>query len=552
MFFAKTRLFLRQLFRLLEILNVILRHAFREWVSHQKFLRKYIKSKDANQEEVTRTPERLRLAIEELGPTFIKFGQILADRPDLITANFRLELKKLQATAKPLDDDDAIELIEREIGGSVNDIFASFNKKHIASASIGQVYRATLKSGEEVAIKIQRPNIEEKIKLDLLLMAYLAKRLVKKYPELAVMDVLTVVKEFNKSIFDELNYLNEASNIMRFRQMFEGDDRVHIPDVHHDLTTKRILVMEFIDGVSPDKLEKMDAMGIDRKVIARNGADILLTQILKHGFFHADPHAGNLFVLPGNVISFIDFGMVGNLKQRHISFIAEFSLGLMKKDPSGLAKAMLKLTDRKYFDQMEELEFEMEKILQRFAYLPVKKINIAQVLQESINVIAQFRLKIPSSFFMLMKSIATIEKFAVDLDPNLALVEIMQKHAVFILKKRYGLKQMAGSLYKAVGDYVNLVRDLPSEVNEILYKMKEGKLVHEIDLQNKDFFKDTFIKIAYRIATALVLGFLLIASTMIMIWGEGERPIANMFLFVTGILSFIVIFKWGFKANKDD
>jgi len=550
MFFGKTRLFFRQLFRLFEILGVIIRHSFREWVSHQRYLRKYLKSVDANQEQVSRTPERLRLAIEELGPTFIKFGQILADRPDLITANFRKELKKLQATAKPISDSEGIDLIEIELGDSIENVFSSFNKKHIASASIGQVYTAVLKNGKKVAIKIQRPNIEDKIRLDLLLMTFLAKKMVKRYPELAVMDVVTVIEEFNKSIFDELNYLNEASNIVRFRQMFENDERVHIPEVYHDYTTKRILVMEFVDGISPDKLDEMEAAGIDRKIIANTGADVLLTQILKHGFFHADPHAGNIFVLPGNVISFIDFGMVGNLKQRHIHFIAEFTLGLLRKDPKNLAKAMLKLSDIKYFDQMEELEFEMEKIIQRFGYLPVKQINIASVLQESVNVIVRFRLKIPSSFFMLLKSIATIEKFAIELDPELALVSIMKKHAVGILKKRYGIKQMASNLYNAVGDYFNLIRDFPSEVNEILYKVKEGKLIHEVDLKNTDFFRETLITITYRISIVVLLGFLLIGGVMVTIWGDPSKGLSKFIVWFSAILSFVIVIKWGLKSLK--
>ena len=552
MFFLKTRSFFRQLFRFLEIAGVLLRYVLREWVYKQRFLRKNLKSKELNPDKARSTPERLRMAIEELGPTFIKFGQILADRPDIISESLRSELKKLQATAKPMQEYVAIELIERELGGTVDEVFESFEREHLASASIGQVYRATLKNGKKVVIKIQRPNIDGKIKLDLLLMDILAKWMTKRYPELAMMNILTVIKEFSTSIFNELNYLTEASNIMRFKQMFEGDDRVHMPDVYHEFTTKRILVMEFIEGVPPDQLEKMDQMGINRKVIAHNGADILLTQILKYGFFHADPHAGNIFVLPGNVISFIDFGMVGNLKQRHINFIAEFTLGLLKNDSRSLAKAMLKLSNIKYFDQMEELEFEMSKILQRYAYLPTSQINIGEVLQESVNVIVQFRLHIPSSFFMLLKAIATIEKFAGDLDPDLALVEIMKKHAIGILKRRYGVKQMASDLYNTIGDYLNLIRDLPSEVNEILYKVKEGKLVHEIDIQNKEFFLKSMNKVGYRISLAMILGFLMLGSSMMYIWGNPDSNIDEYIFFISSTMSLIMAGRWILKSRGKD
>ena len=549
MIIFRARLFFLQLFRFLEILGVVFRHTIREWIGNQRFLRRNLKSKELNPEKARSTPERLRLAIEELGPTFIKFGQILADRPDLISDNLRNELKKLQATAKALPDSYALELIERELGGRIEDYFDSFNKVHLASASIGQTYTGILKNGRKVVVKIQRPNIEQKIKLDLLLMEVLAKAMVKRYPELAVIDILKVLSEFKEIIFNELNYLTEASNLMRFNDMFKNDDRVHIPEVFHEFTTKRILVMEFIGGIAPDRLEEMKEAGIDSKVVAHNGADILLTMILKHGFFHADPHAGNLFIMPGNVIGFIDFGMVGNLKQRDINFIAEFTMGLMKKDPRSLAKAMLMLSDIKYFDQMEELEFEMDKVLQRFAFLPPSKINIGQVLQESINVVVKFRLSIPSSFFMLLKAIATIEKFAMDLDPDMALVSVMRKHSLYILNSRYGLKQLAGNLYHTIGDYFNLIRDLPSELNEILYKIKEGKLVHEIDLQDKQYFQQTLSKIGYRIGLALILGFLMIGTSIMYIWGQPDSKLDEFLFGITAILAFITGLRWMAKSG---
>ena len=549
MIFFRARIFILQLFRVFEILGVVIRHAVREWINSRRWLRKNVKSKEFNPKAARNTPERLRLAIEELGPTFIKFGQILADRPDLISDNLRGELKKLQATAKPLPDVQMINIIEKELGASVDDIFESFNHEHIASASIGQVYTGVLKNGRKVVIKVQRPNIEQKINLDLLLMDFLAKGFVKRYPELAMIDIVEVVKEFREIIFNELNYLNEASNMMRFSDMFKADDRVHIPEVFHEFTTKHILVMEFIDGVAPDRLDKMEELNINREVVAENGADILLTMILKHGFFHADPHAGNIFVMPGNVISFIDFGMVGNLKQRHINFIAEFTLGIMKKDPKSLAKAMLKLSDVRYFNQMEELEFEMEKILQRYAFLPPAKINIGQMLQESINVVVKFRLKIPSSFFTLMKAIATIEKFAVDLDPDMALVKIMHKHAFNILKTRFGLKSLAGSLYHAIGDYINLIRDLPSEVNEILYKVKEGKLVHEINIKDKEFFQQSMSKVGYRIGLALILGFLIMGSAFSWVYGDSSNKIDELIFVVSSFMAMVSAVRWFFKSK---
>lgn len=549
MIFFQIRLAILQTFRFLEILGVVVRHTLREWIGRSRFFRKRIKSDRLNPEGVTRTPERIRLAIEELGPTFIKFGQILADRPDLVSENLRNELKKLQSTAKALSDAMALSLIEAELGGPLDEFFEDFKEKHIAAASIGQTYVGVLKGGRKVVLKIQRPNIEEKIKLDLLILQYLAKRAVKRYPEMAALDVERIVLEFEEIILNELNYFHEAGNMMRFKQMFEGDERVKVPEVYHEFTTKKLLVMEYIDGIAPDRLDLMFENDIDPKVIARNGADILLNMILKHGFFHADPHAGNIFVLPGNVICFIDFGMVGNLKQRHIQFMGEFTIALMRKDARALAKSLLKLSGIKYFNQMEELEFEMEKVLQRYAYMPAEKLNFAQIMQECINVVVKYKLHVPSNFFTLLKTLATIEKFAVRLDPKMELSSLLRKYAMGILQTKFGIKEIAGNLYQTISDYFSLIREFPGEINEILYKVKEGKLTHEIDLVNKQEFASSLTKMSYRIALALILGFVLTTSTIVIVWGKGDSTLAEIVLSFALLMSAFLGMKWFFKAR---
>lgn len=550
MIFFQVRLFILQFFRFVEILGVIIRHTMREWISRNRWFRKRIKSDKLNPEGVTRTSERIRIVIEELGPTFIKFGQILADRPDLVSDNLRKELKKLQSTAKPLSDTVAIELLEAELGGPVNTFFESFDEHHLASASIGQTYVGVLKGGRKVVVKIQRPNIEEKIRLDLRLLQFLAHRAVTRYPELAALDVERIVEEFQEIILNELNYQHEASNMVRFKQMFENDTRVKVPDVYHEFTTRKLLIMEYIDGIPPDRLDLMFEKGIDPKVIAYNGADLLLTMILYHGFFHADPHAGNIFVLPGNIICFIDWGMVGNLKQRHIQFMGEFTIGLIRKDARSLANSLLKLSGIKYFNQMEELEFEMEKVLQRYAYMPTEKMNFAEILQESINVVVKYKLHVPSSFFTLLKALATMEKFAVRLDPNMELGILLRKYAFDIIKSKFGIREIAGKLYQTVSDYVSLIREFPGEVNEILYKLKEGKLTHEIDLVNKNEFQNSISKVSYRIALSLLLGFLLISSTIVLVWGNPEDTLARFILSVSLLVSAIVGLRWFFRSQS--
>jgi ubiquinone biosynthesis protein len=243
--------------------------------------------------------------------------------------------------------------------------------------------------------------------------------------------------------------------------------------------------------------------------------------------------------------------MVGNLKQRHIHFMGEFTIGLIRKDPNSLAKAMLKLSGIKYFNQLEELEFEMEKILQRYAYMPSEKMNFAVILQESINVVVKYQLHVPSSFFTLLKALGTMEKFAVRLDPNMDIGTLLRKYAFDIIKTKFGIKELAGRLYQTVSDYASLVREFPGEVNEILYKLKEGKLTHEIDLKNKNELLSSITKVSYRLALALLLGFLLISSTIVLVWGNPNDALARLVLTISLIMSGIVSFKWFFRGRAE-
>ena len=358
--------------RIIQIGSILVKHGFKEMISHTFLGRRIRKRRIRQHKPVYTTQERLRLTIEDLGPTYIKFGQILADRPDILSERFRKELKKLQTNALPFDDHLAIRLIEDELGAEIKDVFSEFNPHCIASASIGQVYTGRLKNGKDVVIKIRRPNIDQKIKLDLYLMRYLAKKLALEYPEMAAINIVGVVDEFGESIFKELNYYNEATNILRFRDIFKDNPRIYIPHVDMKHTTHRMLIMERIFGMSPDDPLQLKAAGLDPVQIALNGAEALLIMVFKEGFFHADPHAGNLFILPGNRVAFIDFGMVGALRPREMDFLANLSIGFARRDPIGLADSMIRLCDQRFFDQRDDLIFSLQQMIKRFSQLPIE------------------------------------------------------------------------------------------------------------------------------------------------------------------------------------
>ena len=537
-----------QLLRAREIVFVILRHAFREWINRSGIGRKLFRRKNSPKRQVYTTPERIRITIEELGPTYIKFGQILADRPDMVSERFRKELKKLQSKARPFDDDDAIRLIRKELGMEIEEVFSELETACLASASIGQVYQGKLLTGEEVIVKIQRPHIENKIRLDLYLMRYIARSAVKNYPELAAIDIVGLIDEFGQSILKELDYYNEASNLLRFGEMFKDDSRVHIPKVFMDYTTRRILIMEKVRGITPDSPEALISNNLDPGIIARNGADIILKMVLKNGFFHADPHPGNLFILPGNVISLIDFGMVGVLKPNHLNFLASFAMGFYRSDASAITQSLTTLCGIRFFEEESDLEFEIDQLLKSNAYLPFEKIDFARIMQECIYLMVKYQLKIPSSIFMLVKALATIQKFAGNLSPDINLGPIILPYARELVARKYDPRRLASGIYETIDSYVTLFREFPGELSEILYKMKQGKLKHEIRFGDPEPTMKTIRYFGQRLGLAIILAGLGVTSTILIVWND-EKTFGHITFGITMFFTSWVMFKWLFKGK---
>lgn len=538
-----------QFARALQIIKVLIKHAFREWFYRTKMGKRRLRKHPKLQNDVRTTPERVRLTIEELGPTYIKFGQILADRPDIISERFRVELKKLQSKAIPVDDNTAIKLIEDELNDSIENVFSYFDRKCFAAASIGQVYHGRLKSGEEVVVKIQRPHITSNIKLDIYLMYYVARQLVKSYPDLVAINVLGFISEFQDKIMKELDYTVEASNIKRFELMFRDDPTVHIPAVHMEYSTRKLLIMEKIVGITPDSLDQLKAEGYDLHQIAVNGANALLKMILEEGFFHGDPHAGNLFVLPNNIVSFIDFGMVGVLRPREMNFLAQFCLGFVRRDTRAIASSMLTLCDVKFFDRTEDFEFQIDQILKQYGHLNVEEIDFSKVMQDCINLVVVFQLQIPSGIFMLAKSLATLQNFAGNLDPDIALTPIVLPYAKRLVMTRFSPRKMAASIYDTAKDYVTLINSLPSTVNEILYKIKEGTMHHQVHIDEKNPLTRVFKNIGYRMVSAVLIIGVFIGSCILIV-NTPERPYGQFALYLSSFIILILLLKVLFVRKK--
>lgn len=535
--------------RTFQIVGILTKHATREMINHS-FLGRHIRKRRIQKHKpVYSTPERLRLAIEDLGPTYVKFGQILADRPDILSDRFRKELKKLQTDALPFDDNLAVRLIEDELGAQIKDVFEEFNPHCIASASIGQVYTGRLKGGREVVVKIRRPNIDKKIQLDLYLMRYVAKRLAREYPEMAAINITGVVDEFGDSIFRELNYYNEATNILRFREIFRDNDRIYIPHVDMKLSTHRMIIMERIFGMSPDDPQQLRAAGLDPIQIALNGAEALLIMVFKEGFFHADPHAGNMFILPGNRIAFIDFGMVGALRPREMDFLAHLSIGFARRDPIGLADSMIRLCEQRFFEQRDDLIFSLQQMIKRYSQLPVEKFNYAKMIQDCLDVITKYELCLPTGIFMLAKALATIQKVAERLDPDIPFAKLIIPYAKDVVMTQFSARKLAAELYQTLKGYSTLLKTAPGDISEILYKMKQGEIKHELQFTDMTEIRKMLRNVTSRLAYSILLVGLFIGSIGIL----SKRPdlrYGHFLLFVSSFLIFIVIIRWIFRKKQ--
>ena len=546
--FSKIGTTVNELGRAREIIGIIVKYGFSEWVSTNG-LGKYLVTKKrlARIESLTKW-ERIRMAVEELGPTFIKFGQILADRIDIVPDELRVELSKLQDEADPMPDDIAIREIETELNRPVSEIFREFDRKHLASASVAQTYRAVLLNGEEVCIKIERPGIDKKINLDLHLMNYFASRIQKNNPEMEAINIVGLVKEFGRIIKNELDFRHEAGNIVRFKHNFEGNPDIYVPNVYSGYTTQKILVEEFITGTKVSEMETLIASGCDTVALAQKGVKLIFEQLFIHGFFHADPHPGNIFIKEGNVIVFLDYGMMGTLRPEHLNFLGKYVIGYLHRDPHAITEALLLLSGKRTFSRFKDLEFQVSDMLAHYKYLSIKEMDFGKVMNESVDIIVRFGLSIPPGIYLLIKALITIERVAVTLNPDIDFANEIRPYAVELMKQQYNPKRIASEVFNALKEYYTLLTEFPSEINEIIYKIKEGRFKTMIEVKGFEPLVEHIDSASNRVSAAIVVAALIIGASIISQWDQTRM--AGIIVFsLAGILGFWLLIKL-FRKNK--
>lgn len=481
-------------------------------------------------------PQGLRMALEELGPTYIKLGQILSTRPDLVPVEFIQELSKLQDKVPPFPFGEVRKIIEAELNLTLEEIFVYFDEKPLASASIGQVHKAQIKNGDEVAVKVQRPGIQKVIEVDLEIMLHLATLMERHVEELALHRPVKIVEEFARTLEKELDYMIEAANMERVALHFLDDPQVYIPKVFREITTPRVLTTEFVDGIKVSEIKRLEEMGLDRKLITARGADVLLKQIFNHGFFQADPHPGNIFVLPGNVICLIDFGLVGAVDRRTKENFVDLIDSIVHKDETRIAKVFLRLTIWDREPEPRRFETDVSDFIMKHLYKPLKDIEIGKLLQHLLELASRHQLRVPPDIFFMMKALTTVEGVARMLDPDFDMIAKAKPFIEQIVLARYHPRRIAGDMIRLGSELWQFIEQFPKDVLDISRLIRQQNLFLKIEHQGLERMLATHDQISNRIAFSIIIAALIIGSALIVI---SEIPPLFYGISLIGIIGFL-------------
>ena len=479
---------------------------------------------------------RVRLAIEELGPTYIKLGQILSTRPDLVPVDFIHELAKLQDKVPAFPFSEVRQIIREETGRPADDVFDQLDPEPLASASIGQVHRARLKDGEDVAVKVQRPGIRKLVEVDLEIMLHLATLAERHIEELAHHRPVKIVEEFARSIEKEMDYTLEATSMERVANAFLHDDTVYIPKVYREITTERVLTTEFVDGIKVSLLDRLDANGYDRQLITRRGADILLTQIFEHGFFHADPHPGNLFVLPNNVICLLDFGMMGTVDRNTREAFVELVDAVVRRDEPRTTQVLLKLTLWDEEPDIRLLGKDVADFMGEHLYQPLKDIRIGKLLHNMLEMAANHRLRIPPEIFLMMKAISTVEGVGLVLDPDFDMIAHAEPFIRQVKLSRFSAERLGSDAVSIFAQYMDFIQEFPKDLLEITRTIRQKKFTFMLDLKSMESMLHTHDQISNRISFSIIIAALIIGSALIVI---SKTPPLFYGISLIGIIGFL-------------
>ncbi|SDH76168.1 ubiquinone biosynthesis protein [Paenibacillus naphthalenovorans] len=500
---------MRHISRYRDIAIALIRHGFGivvEEIGFAQFLslpqRMFFEPKKKDPKSVG---ERIRLVLQELGPTFVKLGQIASTRPDLLPEEIIRELEKLQDRVPPFSFQEVRGIIQEELADEPDNIFQHFEDTPLAAASIGQVHQAVLRSGEKVAVKVQRPNIASVIETDLEILQDLAALAEHRLEWAARYQIRIMVDEFSKSLRAELDYTMESRNAEKIAKQFGNDPAIYVPKVFLEYSTKKVLTMEYVDGVKLNEPDKLKQYGYNPKNLAERLAKAIFHQIFNNGFFHGDPHPGNVLVLPGEVIAFIDFGMVGRLSPEMKYHFSSLVIALMRQSTDGVIKAILRMGLVPDDVNMAQLRGDVEQLREKYYGVPLSQISLGEAVNDLFRTAFRHSIRIPPDLTLLGKTLLTVEGVVEKLDPAFRIFDIAEPIGRQLLKERLHPKSVSVTVWNRVSDYGELLLDLPKHMKEVTSLIKQGRLRLEIAVPELDLFLKKLDRISNRLSFSIVL-----------------------------------------------
>ena len=533
----------RNLQRSRQIANVLIKQGFGAFAQRIELKLPLTKKPVKDLDDIP-TPVRARLALEELGPTFIKFGQILSMRPELIPPEYIEELKKLQDDVPSFSYAEASEEIKKELGSSIEKIFDSFDKEPIAAASISQVHHAML-NGEDVVVKVQRPKIESEIEADLDILFNLAHLISKHIPESNLYDPVGIVSEFAKSIRKELDFMIEARNADRFKRNFTGYAGVYVPPVYWEATSRRVLTLETIRGEKiSDSIKDLESE--ERKKLADRIAKAYMKQIFVDGFFHADPHPGNIVIVDREVIAFMDFGIMGRVDEYMKEKLSKLFIAIIQKNKEHIVDELLDIGITGDETSIPEFRNDIGEIIDEYYGTELKQVNIPTMMNEVMKTAIKNRLKIPANFTLLIKTLVNIESLCQNLSSDFNFTETAKPFVESMVAERAQPKKVITKFVENLIELNESLTILPRRVNQILNKLQQGKLVIDLEHKGLNRFISELDAIASRISISLMISALIVGSSVIMLTGKGpllfDYPMLGVVGYIAaGIIGFFLV-----------
>ena len=488
--------------------------------------------------------ERMRLAFEELGPTFIKLGQVLSTRSDIIPANYVAEFAKLQDMVPGFPLSEVRTQIRDQLGGEIEEFFSFFSEAPVAAASIAQVHRANLVTGEDVVVKVLRPGVEDSVETDIEILMGLAMLAERHFPGSETFDPMGLVKEFARTIRREMDLSREGRTIEKFALNFSGEPGLYFPAVYWKQTARGVLTLEYVNGIKVSDLAALDLAGFDRKLLARRGADFFLRQVLVHGFFHGDPHPGNVFIMPENVVCLLDYGMVGRLDAPSRAFLTDFLLAIINRDVDKIISILLYSGDITDIPDIRGLKRDLSDFLDNYYDVPPREAIVGKMLVDFIEIIASYRIVFRPDFMLLAKALMTIEGMGRTLDPAFDMVEHLRPFLEVAARERFSLGYIARDVGSHFQSYINLAKNLPDDIKEILNRINRNKFKIDLEHRGLDHLIRELDKSSNRLSSSLIIAALIVGSSLIMLTSKGPHLMGFPLLAMLGYSIAALIGLW--------